>query len=187
MVRPFLWTVRHAPVEFNMQTARLLPKEKSECVLRVWVEDRLQAEGLVVRRGLLAEQLLTSVHYGQVVLQLLENKMGMTRLAPDRPDLTPQQRSNLDRHGVVRVGTRLAADDVLASLFDVKRREGARTRDGVGERRDRIHARRLGWSNGSSRDASVAPRKSAATRRKICCSKSKSRCGWSSHWPRAMC
>ncbi len=102
-----------------MQPATLLPNEQSACSLLVCSDDRPLARGVSVRRGLLAEGRLTSVHIGRIQQELREVPKGLLRLAPDNPFLTAEQIGKLDPRGIVLAETRLGPDDVLISVVRV--------------------------------------------------------------------
>jgi hypothetical protein len=70
--------------------------------------------GVFVRRGLLDERLLTSVHE-----TTLEFDLVTTRLAPDNPFLTAEQIQRLDALGLILTGSVVHTGDVLASIVDV--------------------------------------------------------------------
>lgn len=108
-----------------MQPAPLLPSERPTCPLLVSFDERPCGQGIAVRRGLLAEGGLTSVHRGNVNHAIRESTATCERLAPDNPFLLPQHADKLDSRGIVRAGTQLEAGDVLISLVDVQRDKAA--------------------------------------------------------------
>ena len=111
-----------------METANLLPLDKTDDAttisarpLNVWVHGGPASQGVTVRRGLLDQWKLTSVHVGSVQVELVETVHRQRRLAPDNPFLSEDERSRLDGDGVIIAGQRVKVDDVLVSVVEVDR------------------------------------------------------------------
>src|SRR5262249_6579977 len=84
----------------------------------VWIVISAEAHGLIVRRGLVAERLLTSVHEDALNVELgTAASVELPRLEPNNPYLTDVERTLLDERGIVREGTNRKPGDVLVSAL----------------------------------------------------------------------
>jgi hypothetical protein len=92
-------------------TARLLNGSDS-CTLRVRLDSSL--DGLHVSSRLLASDLLTTVHETVVEQDLYETKLGRPQLMRGNPLLPESAKTCLDPTGLIRPGTRVTDDAVLA-------------------------------------------------------------------------
>ncbi|NUQ65803.1 MAG: hypothetical protein HUU20_25335, partial [Pirellulales bacterium] len=109
-----------------MEATNLLPLDEehdsvniSARSLNVWVHCCPAAQGVAVRRGLLDERKLTSVHVGSIQVELVKTVHRQRRLAPDNPFLSDDQRNRLDGDGVIVAGRRVNVGDVLVSVVEV--------------------------------------------------------------------
>lgn len=84
--------------------------------LRVQVSDAVTC--VIARRGLVAEGLLTAVEDETLELDVYGGEYRTAWLARDNPFLTEAQRSKLEERGVIRPGTVVGLDDILASVLE---------------------------------------------------------------------
>jgi hypothetical protein len=106
-----------------MEPAPLLPRPDESAAspptareLLVCCDDRHAGAGIDARRGLVEEGLLTAVHEQVETIDLIETPLGRPRLAADNPLLSQQTLARLDPSGIIRVGSIVAADTILASV-----------------------------------------------------------------------
>lgn len=74
------------------------------------------ASGCAVARRVIDDRWFTSLHQWDEQEELRETTIGRPRLTRENPFLTPGDLSQLDQHGLIRPGTRVAEDAVLASI-----------------------------------------------------------------------
>lgn len=121
-----------------MEIARLLPQpgerhdaETVERTLLISVSVKDGDTGVVARRGLVGERILTSIEQQEEEVDLFRHEWGVSWLARNNPFLTTDQSGRLDEQGLIRVDTVLQRDDILASVLKtVLRREGRPARPG---------------------------------------------------------
>jgi hypothetical protein len=116
---------------------------------------RVQVTGAVTcvsaRRGLVAEKLLTAVEDETLELDVFGGEHLSAWLSRDNPFLTETQLSKLDERGVIRPGTLLGRDDVLASVLETEL-----PRRGRVSRPDMVWVRDASWPGPAHwRDATV--------------------------------
>ncbi len=82
--------------------------------------------GCAVAASVLERGLLTSVHLWQSKQELFETAVAKPRLTRDNPFLTEREQMNLDEDGLVRFGTVVAANEVIASIVELDLQPSAR-------------------------------------------------------------
>jgi DNA-directed RNA polymerase subunit beta len=73
-------------------------------------------DSAVISERLVKEDLLTSVHVKEHVVQIRDTELGSEMLTRDIPHVSERILSKLDDTGVVRVGARVGASDILAGV-----------------------------------------------------------------------
>src|SRR5438876_2437101 len=79
-------------------------------------------DAIVISERLVKNDTYTSVHIEEFVLEIRETKLGKEVFTRDIPNVSPKALSNLDEHGVVRVGTFVVPGDILVGKVSPKSR-----------------------------------------------------------------
>ena len=69
-------------------------------------------DAIVLNERVVREDLLTSVHVDEYILEVRETKRGMEELTSDIPNVSEEATKDLDENGIVRVGARVATKDL---------------------------------------------------------------------------
>ncbi len=70
-------------------------------------------DAIVLNERVVREDLLTSVHVDEYILEVRETKRGMEELTSDIPNVSEEATKDLDENGIVRVGARIEPGDIL--------------------------------------------------------------------------
>jgi DNA-directed RNA polymerase subunit beta len=70
-------------------------------------------DAILVSEKLLKEDRLTSIHIEEFESQVRETKRGMEEFTPEIPNVSEERLRDLDENGLVRVGARVKAGDIL--------------------------------------------------------------------------
>jgi DNA-directed RNA polymerase subunit beta len=70
-------------------------------------------DGIVISDRLVKEDVLTSIHVSDYPLQVLETKLGPEEITRDIPNVSEDALKNLDENGIVTVGSKVKAGDIL--------------------------------------------------------------------------
>ncbi|MFL5329910.1 MAG: DNA-directed RNA polymerase subunit beta [Gemmataceae bacterium] len=79
-------------------------------------------DAIIISERLVANDTYTSLHIEEFELEIRETKLGKEEFTRDIPNVSPKALSNLDDHGVVRVGTYVVPGDVLVGKVSPKSR-----------------------------------------------------------------
>lgn len=77
-------------------------------------------DAIVLSKRLVAEDVLTSVHIDEYVIEARDTKLGPEEITRDIPNVSEDALSGLDEDGIVRVGTRVAPGDILVGKVTLK-------------------------------------------------------------------
>ncbi len=77
-------------------------------------------DAIVVSRRLVADDSLTSVHIDEEVVEARETKLGPEEITRDIPNVSESALECLDEDGIVRIGTRVKAGDILVGKVTLK-------------------------------------------------------------------
>ena len=66
------------------------------------------------------EDILTSVHVDEYILEVRETKRGMEELTSDIPNVSEEATKDLDENGIVRIGARIEPGDILIGKITPK-------------------------------------------------------------------
>lgn len=77
-------------------------------------------DGIVVSERLVKDDVLTSVHIYEYVIDIRETKLGNEELTVDIPNVGTHALRNLDESGIVRVGARVEPLDILVGVIAPK-------------------------------------------------------------------
>lgn len=77
-------------------------------------------DAIVLNKRLLAEDLLTSVHIEEYVVDARDTKLGPEEITKDVPNVGEEALSSLDDDGIIRVGARVQPGDILVGKVTLK-------------------------------------------------------------------
>jgi DNA-directed RNA polymerase subunit beta len=77
-------------------------------------------DAIVLNERVVREDLLTSVHVDEYILEVRETKRGMEELTSDIPNVSEEATKDLDENGIVRIGARIEPGDILIGKITPK-------------------------------------------------------------------
>ncbi|MCC8170238.1 MAG: DNA-directed RNA polymerase subunit beta [Parabacteroides sp.] len=77
-------------------------------------------DAIVLNERVVREDILTSIHVDEYILEVRETKRGMEELISDIPNVSEEATANLDERGIVRVGARIEPGDILIGKITPK-------------------------------------------------------------------
>ena len=77
-------------------------------------------DAIVLNERVVREDILTSVHVDEYILEVRETKRGMEELTSDIPNVSEEATKDLDENGIVRVGARIEPGDILIGKITPK-------------------------------------------------------------------
>ncbi len=77
-------------------------------------------DAIVLNKRLVAEDVLTSVHIDEYVVDARETKLGPEEITKDIPNVSATMLESLDEDGIVRIGTRVKPGDILVGKVTLK-------------------------------------------------------------------
>ncbi|MGB8468276.1 MAG: DNA-directed RNA polymerase subunit beta [Candidatus Babeliales bacterium] len=77
-------------------------------------------DAIVINKRLVADDVLTSVHIDEYVVDARDTKLGPEEITKDIPNVSEIALANLDEDGIVRIGTRVKAGDILVGKVTLK-------------------------------------------------------------------
>ena len=77
-------------------------------------------DAIVLNERVVRDDILTSVHVDEYMLEVRETKRGMEELTNDIPNVSEQATSNLDENGIVRVGAHIVPGDIMIGKITPK-------------------------------------------------------------------
>jgi DNA-directed RNA polymerase subunit beta len=77
-------------------------------------------DAIVISQRLVKEDIFTSIHIEEYDVEIRETKLGREEFTRDIPNVSERALANLDENGVVRVGTRVGASDILVGKIAPK-------------------------------------------------------------------
>jgi DNA-directed RNA polymerase subunit beta len=77
-------------------------------------------DAIVLNERMVREDIFTSVHVDEYILEVRETKRGMEELTSDIPNVSEDATSNLDERGIVRIGARIEPGDILIGKITPK-------------------------------------------------------------------
>ncbi len=77
-------------------------------------------DAIVLNKRLVAEDVLTSVHIDEYVVEARDTKLGPEEITRDIPNVSEGALEGLDEDGIVRIGTRVAPGDILVGKVTLK-------------------------------------------------------------------
>ena len=77
-------------------------------------------DAIIISEKLVADDTYTSIHIEEFEIEIRETKLGKEEFTRDIPNVSPKALSNLDEHGIVRVGTFVLPGDILVGKVSPK-------------------------------------------------------------------
>jgi DNA-directed RNA polymerase subunit beta len=77
-------------------------------------------DAIVINERLVREDVFTSVHVVEQLLEVRETKRGVEEFTSDIPNVSEDATSNLDENGVIRVGARIEPGDIIIGKITPK-------------------------------------------------------------------
>jgi DNA-directed RNA polymerase, beta subunit len=77
-------------------------------------------DAIVISERVAREDIFTSVHVDEYILEVRETKRGVEELTSDIPNVSEEATANLDEHGIIRIGARIEPGDILIGKITPK-------------------------------------------------------------------
>jgi DNA-directed RNA polymerase subunit beta len=77
-------------------------------------------DAIIISEKLVKEDTYTSLHIEEFEIEIRETKLGKEEFTRDIPNVSPKALSNLDDHGIVRIGTYVQPGDILVGKVSPK-------------------------------------------------------------------
>ena len=77
-------------------------------------------DAIIISERLVQNDTYTSIHIESFEIEIRETRHGKEEFTRDIPNVSPRRLSNLDEHGVVRIGTFVQAGDIFAGKVSLK-------------------------------------------------------------------
>ena len=77
-------------------------------------------DAIVISENVVKDDIYTSVHIAEYVLEVRDTKRGMEELTADIPNVSEEATKNLDENGLVRIGTKVKEGDILIGKITPK-------------------------------------------------------------------
>ena len=77
-------------------------------------------DAIVISEKVVKDDIYTSVHISEYVLEVRDTKRGLEELTADIPNVSEEATKNLDEHGLVRIGTEVKEGDILIGKITPK-------------------------------------------------------------------
>lgn len=77
-------------------------------------------DAIVISERLLREDMFTSIHVDEFILEVRDTKRGMEELTADIPNVSEDATRNLDENGMIRVGANIVPGDILIGKITPK-------------------------------------------------------------------
>ncbi|MGD9976635.1 MAG: DNA-directed RNA polymerase subunit beta [Bacteroidales bacterium] len=77
-------------------------------------------DAIVISERLIREDLFTSIHIDEYILEVRDTKRGMEELTADIPNVSEEATSNLDENGMIRIGANVVPGDILIGKITPK-------------------------------------------------------------------
>src|SRR5207302_6189511 len=77
-------------------------------------------DAIIISERLVENDTYTSIHIEEFEIEIRETKLGKEEFTRDIPNVSPKALSNLDDHGIVRIGTFVVPGDILVGKVSPK-------------------------------------------------------------------
>ena len=77
-------------------------------------------DAIVISEKVVQEDIFTSVHIDEYLLEVRDTKRGMEELTSDIPNVSEEATKNLDENGLIRIGAQISPGDILSGKITPK-------------------------------------------------------------------
>jgi DNA-directed RNA polymerase subunit beta len=77
-------------------------------------------DAIVINERVVREDIFTSLHVDEYVLEVRDTKRGVEELTSDIPNVSEEATSDLDEHGLIRIGAEVKEGDILIGKITPK-------------------------------------------------------------------
>ncbi|MBR6661160.1 MAG: DNA-directed RNA polymerase subunit beta [Bacteroidales bacterium] len=77
-------------------------------------------DAIVLSERILREDIFTSIHVDEYIMEVRDTKRGMEELTSDIPNVSEEATANLDENGIIRVGANVEPGDILIGKITPK-------------------------------------------------------------------
>ena len=77
-------------------------------------------DAIVLSERILREDIFTSIHVDEYIMEVRDTKRGMEELTSDIPNVSEEATKDLDEHGIIRVGAHVEPGDILIGKITPK-------------------------------------------------------------------
>jgi DNA-directed RNA polymerase subunit beta len=77
-------------------------------------------DAIILSKRIVQENLLTSVHIEEYSIDARDTRLGPEEITNDIPNISSSQMESLDENGIVKIGTRIKAGDILVGKVTLK-------------------------------------------------------------------
>ena len=77
-------------------------------------------DAILISERVVKEDIFTSIHLSEFEAEVRENKNGADRLTRDIPNVSEKKLENLDEEGIIRIGAKVKANDILVGKVTPK-------------------------------------------------------------------
>ena len=77
-------------------------------------------DAIVISERLVREDVFTSIHVDEYLLEVRDTKRGLEELTSDIPNVSEEATKNLDEHGLIRIGAEVTPGDILIGKITPK-------------------------------------------------------------------
>ena len=77
-------------------------------------------DAIVISERVVRDDIYTSIHVDEYVLEVRDTKRGLEELTADIPNVSEEATKNLDENGLIRVGTEVKEGDILIGKITPK-------------------------------------------------------------------
>lgn len=77
-------------------------------------------DAIVINEKLISQDLFTSIHIDEYILEVRDTKRGMEELTSDIPNVSEEATKNLDENGMIRIGANVVPGDILIGKITPK-------------------------------------------------------------------
>ncbi len=77
-------------------------------------------DAIVISEDVVSEDVFTSLHIDEYILEVRDTKRGQEELTPDIPNVSEEATKDLDEHGMIRIGAEIKEGDILIGKITPK-------------------------------------------------------------------
>ena len=81
-------------------------------------------DAIVISEKVVEQDMFTSVHIDEYLLEVRDTKRGLEELTSDIPNVSEEATKNLDENGLIRIGAHIMPGDILIGKITPKGRIG---------------------------------------------------------------